>query len=81
MQFLGDVEIIYRRQEMYSNAVTKVAYKNGCHFVDVRQKFLQSDNFCDLMCLDGIHANEKGQQVIIKAFVDYFKNAKLANAN
>ena len=81
MQFLGDVEIIYRRQEMYSNVVTKVAYKNGCHFVDVRQKFLQSDNFCDLMCLDGIHANEKGQQVIIKAFVDYFKNAKLANAN
>ena len=81
MQFLGDVEIIYRRQEMYSNTVTKVAYKNGCDFVDVRQKFLQSDNFPDLMCLDGIHANERGQQVIINAFVDYFKNTKLANAN
>ena len=81
MTFLGDVDIIYRRQEMYSNAVLKVAYKNGCDLVDVRQKFLQSDNFPDLMCLDGIHANERGQKVIIDAFVDYFKNTKLAFAN
>ena len=66
---------------MYSNAVLKVAYKNGCDLVDVRQKFLQSDNFPDLMCLDGIHANERGQKVIIDAFVDYFKNTKLAFAN
>ena len=81
MKFLGDVDIIYRRQEMYSNVVTKIAYKNGCDLVDVRQHFLKSDNFGELMCLDGIHANEKGQQVIINAFVDYFKNTKLALAN
>lgn len=81
LKFLGDVDIIYRRQEMYSNTVTKVAYKNGCDFVDVRQKFLQSDNFPDLMCLDGIHANERGQKVMIDAFVDYFKNTQLAFAN
>lgn len=81
LKFLGDVDIIYRRQEMYSNTVTKVAYKNGCDFVDVRQKFLQSDNFPDLMCLDGIHANERGQKIMIDAFVDYFKNTQLAFAN
>jgi len=81
MQFLGDVEIIYRRQEMYSNAVTKIAYKNGCELVDVRQDFLQSDNFPDLMCLDGIHANERGQQLIVNSFLRYFSDTKLATAN
>lgn len=81
MRFLGDVSRIYRYQEIYSNAVVKVALQNGCDLVDVRERFLRSEHFPDLMCADGIHPNERGQQVIVEAFVDYFSAAKLAKAN
>lgn len=81
MSFLGDVSRIYRYQEIYSNAVTKIALENGCEFVDVRQKFLQSDSFRDLMCADGIHPNEKGQKVIIDAFLARYGDTALAKAN
>ncbi len=81
MSFLGDVSRIYRYQEIYSNAVTKIALETGCEFVDVRQKFLQSDSFPDLMCADGIHPNEKGQQVIIDAFLAHYSDTTLAKAN
>lgn len=81
MSFLGDVSRIYRYQEIYSNAVTKIALENGCEFVDVRQEFLQSDSFHDLMCADGIHPNEKGQKVIIDAFLARYGDTALAKAN
>ena len=81
MSFLGDVSRIYRYQEIYSNAVTKIALENGCEFVDVRQEFLQSDSFRDLMCADGIHPNEKGQKVIIDAFLARYGDTALAKAN
>lgn len=81
MCFLGDVARIYRYQEIFSNAVMKVALENKCDFVDVRQKFLQNERFPDLMCADGIHPNEKGQKVIVDAFVNYYSDAALAKAN
>ena len=81
MAFLGDVSRINRYQEMYSNAIVQVAFKKRCDFVDVRKKFLQSDDFKGLMCLDGIHPNEKGQREIISAFVEYFNDTALAKAN
>lgn len=81
MCFLGDVARIYRYQEIYSNSVMKVALENKCDFIDVRQKFLQSECFPDLMCADGIHPNERGQQVIIDAFVNHYFDAALAKAN
>ena len=81
MSFLGDVSRIYRYQEIYSNAVTKIALENGCEFLDVRQEFLQSGSFRDLMCADGIHPNEKGQKVIIDAFLARYGDTALAKAN
>lgn len=81
MAFLGDVARIYRYQETFSNAVTRVALQNGCDYIDVRQKFLQSDCFPDLMCADGVHPNENGQRVIMDAFVDFYSDTALAKAN
>ena len=71
MKWLGDVTTIYRCQERYSNAVTKIAEKAGILFVDVREYFLDSHNFKDLMCIDGIHPNEKGHKLIHQAFDEY----------
>ena len=70
--FLGDIQVIYRRQEMYSNEISKVARLTNVDLVDVRHMFLQSDNMENLYCQDGIHPNCDGQKLIMKAFLEYY---------
>lgn len=71
MKWLGDTSTLYRCQERYSNAVTKIAKAAGILFVDVREYFLDSHNFKSLMCIDGIHPNENGHKLIHQAFDEY----------
>lgn len=73
IEFLGDVQIIYRRHELYSNEIMKVAREQNVDLVDVRSKFLQSNNLENLICEDGIHPNTEGQKLIVDTFFDYFK--------
>ena len=70
--FLGDIQIIYRRQELYSNEISKVARIMNTDLVDVRQQFLQAYDIDKLYCQDGIHPNLEGQKLIVKAFAEYF---------
>jgi lysophospholipase L1-like esterase len=72
--FLGDIEIIYRRQEMYSNVVVQVANAYGIDLVDVRFKFLSHDDFPSLLCEDGIHPNEKGENLIAESFLEFYSD-------
>lgn len=76
-EFLGDVQIIYRRHELYSNEIVKVAREQNVDLVDVRSKFLESNNLENLICEDGIHPNIDGQKLIVQTFSNYFDNAKL----
>ena len=62
--FHGDINTIHRHQEIFNNAILKAAISNGIKIIDLRTEFLKSDCFNDLMCLDGIHPNEKGQYEI-----------------
>jgi lysophospholipase L1-like esterase len=78
LKFLGDIEHIYRFQELYSNIATKVAYETGSLFVDVRNSFLLSRDFKAMICDDGIHPNAEGHKLINQAFVDF---ARLYNKN
>lgn len=70
--FLGDIQIIYRRQELYSNEIAKVARILNVDIVDVRQKFLQAYDIDAFYCQDGIHPNTEGQKLIVDAFAGYF---------
>ncbi len=66
LRFLGDVQMIYRYQEMYSLAATKLAYETGSLYVDVRSAFLDKRSYKNtLMCEDGIHPNENGHRLIV----------------
>lgn len=76
-EFLGDVQIIYRRHELYSNEIVKIAHEQNVDLVDVRSSFLQSNNLENLICEDGIHPNTEGQQLIVHTFSTYFDNDKL----
>jgi lysophospholipase L1-like esterase len=69
--FYGDFNTIHRHQEMFNNEILKNAYAHGLPVIDLREKFLQSNVFDDLMCLDGIHPNQMGQREIFNAVSEF----------
>ncbi len=68
LKWLGDVNMIYRFHEMYSNAVAKFAFKNDFELVDVRSDFLSKHNYNELISDDGIHPSKKGYDLIFESF-------------
>ena len=71
LNWLGDVQQIYRYQEMYSLMVEKVAREFSIQLIDLRQRCLESRGFVKKMiCADGLHLTEEGQQFIGDAIVD-----------
>lgn len=64
MKFLGDKNYIYRHQELYANALEEAAIENSIFVIPARQKFLTIPKYSDYICDDGIHLNERGQDVL-----------------
>ncbi len=71
MNWLGDVEHIYRWHEMYSLAVARLAAEKRVPMLDIRSTFLKVRNYFSLLCDDGIHPNEKGHQLIFNVIKEY----------
>lgn len=75
LKWLGDTQMIYRFQELYSNAVTRIAYETKSVLVDVRSAFLCRHDYTALLCGDGIHPSPDGQRLIyetcVKAVAEY----------
>jgi lysophospholipase L1-like esterase len=78
LSYLGSIETIYRVQERYSLAVTRIASQLKCDYIDLREAFLAHSNYIDLLCEDGIHPNANGQAVISQAVVDYVTERRAA---
>lgn len=72
LSFIGDKDYIYRHQERYSLAITRLAYKNGLPLLDVRDAFLRERNMGECLCTDGIHPNERGQKLIQDVFSAHY---------
>ena len=64
LQWLGDVQMIYRWQEMYSGAIVRLADKLDLPLIDVRSHFLQRRDYSNLIARDGIHLTEAGYRLI-----------------
>lgn len=67
LDFLGDVQHIYRWQERYAVAVRDVAAMTGCRLLDLRYDFLDVRTISDYLCLDGIHPNAKGHELLAQS--------------
>ncbi|NLX82291.1 MAG: SGNH/GDSL hydrolase family protein [Clostridiales bacterium] len=67
LQYLGDVHHVYRWQEQYGLAMHKVARHTQCKLFDLRAFFLKERTLGDLYCVDGMHPNEAGHQIIYQA--------------
>ena len=76
LAWLGDVERIYRWQELYSLTILELAQENDVPVIDTRKAFLTSPNFKSLLCRDGMHPNQNGQKVIANAIVEFFSKLK-----
>lgn len=66
LKYLGDVEAIFRWQENYANHVAALAERLSVKLVDIRSRMLAGDTE-ELVCVDGIHPNERGHRVIYEA--------------
>lgn len=74
LKWLGDVNRIYRYQEMYSNAVEKLAYNMGVACIDVRSCILPDPHFKDLISEDGIHPSEAGYELIFNKLYEILQD-------
>lgn len=67
MTFLGEVDTIYRWQEMYSKAIEELAEEEKIPLIDIRSSFMMQNDYSYYLCTDGIHPNEQGHLLISSA--------------
>jgi lysophospholipase L1-like esterase len=62
----GDKEYIYRWHEMYNEAVYRIAAETHTSLIDITMQFLESKNYKDFICKDGIHPSALGHAQIAR---------------
>jgi len=72
LKWLGDVDMIYRWQELYNVEVMKLAAKMTIPLIDIRTAFLKSHHYRDYLCFDGIHPNSAGYELIYKTIGEQY---------
>ena len=66
LHWLGDVQMIYRWQELYSNAISQLASRLNLPLVDIRSRFLSRRDYGSLIARDGIHLTELGYGLVFE---------------
>ncbi|MEN6391576.1 MAG: SGNH/GDSL hydrolase family protein [Syntrophomonas sp.] len=74
LNWLGSATKLYWWQERYSSAIQKVAEECNIKCIDIRGAFLQYADYTQFLCLDGIHPNEAGHEIIANKIIDYIKS-------
>ena len=75
LHWLGDVQMIYRWQEMYSNAIAQLASRLDLPLVDVRSRFLSRRDCGSLIARDGIHLTQAGYALVFEELGKTFRYA------
>ena len=73
LRWLGDEDMIYRHQELYSDTVTELAYANNVPLIHVRQAFLADHHMNDLLSADGIHLTMDGYGKLFDTLADWLR--------
>ncbi len=68
LRWLGKPEVIHDFHKSYSDAIAEIAAETNTPLVDARSRFLSRSDYDRLMCVDGIHPNEEGYELIVEAF-------------
>lgn len=75
LSWLGDVQMIYRWQEMYSCAIARLASQLNLPLLDVRNRFLSRRDCSSLIARDGIHLTEAGYGLLFDSVRDQLLTA------
>ena len=75
LKWLGYVEKIYETHKSYSDAVAEIAQERIVPLVDVRSAFPSGNALGEYMCIDGVHPDKKGYQLIADSFASFFEKA------
>lgn len=59
-----DINNIFHWQEDYDQVIRRVAEEKDVPLIDIRKGFLEKDSYRDYLCIDGMHPNEKGHDLI-----------------
>jgi lysophospholipase L1-like esterase len=73
LKYIGDISHIYSWHERYNAAILLVAEETKTRLIDIRSAFLQSDDYTQLICRDGIHPNKMGHKVIAEKILQYIE--------
>ena len=63
---------LFRWQSYYNDIVMEIAAEEKCPVIDLRNAFLQTDDYKSLLCEDGIHPNQAGHDLIVRTITDFF---------
>ncbi len=64
LRWLGDISMLYRWHEGYSDLLSGLCLEEGVPLVDLREPFLLSHRFKELLCYDGIHPTAAGYGLV-----------------
>ncbi|MDD4664164.1 MAG: SGNH/GDSL hydrolase family protein [Caldisericia bacterium] len=71
LHWLGSVSRIYWWQEKYNSAILSIAKETSTIWIDIRSAFLQTNDYRQYLCKDGIHPNSKGHHLMAKVILDF----------
>ena len=78
LKFLNnDINRLSKNQEEYFNCMLKYAKENDIIYIDFRSELLKQNNYDDLICLDGIHPNEKGYELMSQIWIEKLSELSL----
>lgn len=77
LKWLKTPYTIYSWHESYDRCAKEIAARMDIPVIDVREAFLSTEDYTQLMCSDGIHPNEKGQRLIGETLKSFILNNKL----
>lgn len=75
MAWLGDIQHIYRHQELYSDTVARLAYETGTPLIGVREIFLGEKRLPGLISADGIHLTMDGYTKLFDTLAGWLRGA------
>lgn len=72
LAYLGnDVEYIFNWHKKYNNMIYTIADELDTPVINIRDTFLTHPQYENLLCIDGMHPNEKGHQLIADTLKNY----------
>jgi lysophospholipase L1-like esterase len=74
LNWLGEENRIYRRNELYCRSLEQLAREENVPIIDLRTVFLRKPLMSEYYCEDGVHPNRKGQELITQTLSAYFRS-------